>query len=205
MCTTAKECILTWVKNFCLHFDRKPHGLDHFYRIANKEGLQVVLDSTLPSEIEMDNLFLTNDNRILINASSCIPEGDSLVCSYAKLFHFYYLSNDALQDFHSCLKPVDKGYVEVCLAAGLLAVAPCCLFLDDLRTGIDPGKKYQLSPRFAQERTTLILNHLRRQRSGDSHDTQRQQSLEESIALCEGYMEGLEKILGNSPVSDTSI
>jgi hypothetical protein len=149
----------------------------------------------------MDGLSLTNDNCILINASSCIPEGDSLVCTYAKLFHYYYLNDNAFQNFHFCLKPEDKEYEEVCLAAGLLAVAPCCLFLDDLRNGIDPGKKYQLSQRFAQERTKLILNHLREQKIRDCHEALEQQSLDESIALCEGYLERLEQIMEDSGTS----
>ena len=201
MCTTAKECILSWAKKSWLDFDRRPYGLDLFYWIADKERLQVVLDSLPPLEIEVDSLSLTNDNCIQINASNCIPEGDSLVCTYAKLFHYYYLNDDTFQSFHSCLSPEDKDYEAVCLAAGFLAVVPCCLYLDDLRNGIDPGKKYQLSPQFAQERTKLIVDHLRQQKIRDCHEAREQQSLEESIALCEGYLTRLEDTLGASETS----
>jgi hypothetical protein len=201
MCTTAKECILTWAKKSWLDFDRRPYSLDLFYWIADKERLQVVLDSLPPLEIEVDSLSLTNDKCIQINASNCIPEGDSLVCTYAKLFHYYYLNDDTFQSFHSCLSPEDKDYEAVCLAAGFLVVVPCCLYLDDLRNGIDPGKKYQLSPRFAEERTKLILDHLRRQESQRGHDELMQESLKTSIALCEDYLGKLENILNSVEAS----
>jgi hypothetical protein len=52
MCMTAKECILTCAKKFWPRFDRMPYDFDHFYKIADKERLQVVLDAILPLEIE---------------------------------------------------------------------------------------------------------------------------------------------------------
>ncbi|HBZ54872.1 MAG TPA: hypothetical protein DEO88_05660, partial [Syntrophobacteraceae bacterium] len=147
-------------KEFWPSFDRMPYHFDHFYKIAEREGIQVVVDSQHSLDIKIDGLPFINDNNIIINASDHIPEGDSLVCTYARLFNYYYLNKDGFQNFHFCVNPEGQEYEELCLAAGFLAVAPCRMVLEDLRNGIDPCRKYQLSPHFARRRIQMILNHL---------------------------------------------
>jgi hypothetical protein len=198
MCMTAKECILRRAKDLCPNFDWTPHRFDHFYKIAEREGLQVVIDSGLSLDINIDNLPLTENDHILINAGGHIPEGDSLVCTYAKLFNYYYLNHEGLKNFHFCVKPAGQEYQELCLAAGFLAVAPCRMVLEDLQNGIDPCGKYQLSTPFARRRIQLILDYLTRLKDEDRNNGQSQGPYDEDIGLCEDYLAGLKKSFGES-------
>ena len=201
MCKTARECILTWAKGFWPNFDRMPYHFDHFYKIAEREGIQVVIDSEHSLDTRIDVRPFINDNHIMINASGHFPEGDSLVCTYARLFNYYYLNKDGFQNFHFCVNPEGQEYEELCLAAGFLAVAPCRMVLEDLRNGIDPCRKYQLSPHFARRRIQMILNHLIQLKNQDNHDDLIQRVYDECIDLCEDYMARLETVAGGSVTS----
>lgn len=201
MCMATKECILRWARGYWPTFNRMPYDFDHFYKIAEKEGIEVVIESESSLDIEMDCLHFVNDGRISINGSCHVLEGDSLVCTFAKLFNYYYLNKDSFKNFHSCMNPEGEEYRKLCLAAGFLAVVPSQMLIDDLRMGLDPSKKYKLSYPVAHRRARLLLNHLTQLENRNSHNALRRLSGDDGIALCKDHLVTLERILGNSGIS----
>ena len=198
MSMLTKECVLTRTTAYWPTFNHMPYDFDHFYRIAEREGIQVVIDSKPSLELEIDFQPSEDKNSISINANGHIPEGDSLVCTYAKLFNYYYRNKGCFRNFHSHLNPDGEEYAKLCLAAGFLAVVPSRLLIEDLRMRIDPSMKYRFSHQFATRRARLLLNHLSQLKERNNRKALRKLSGGDGIALCENYLRKLQTVLRKS-------
>ena len=174
---------------------------NHFYRIAEREGIRVEIDSKPSLELEIDFESSEVNNWISINANGRIPEGDSLVCTYAKLFNYYYRNKGCFRNFRSRLSPDGEEYTKLCLAAGFLAVVPSRLLIEDLRMRIDPSMKYRFSHEFATRRARLLLNHLSQLKERKNHKALRKLSGGDGLALCEYYLKKLQCVPKNSGAS----
>lgn len=201
MSILTKEIVLTRTTAYWPTFNKMPYDFDHFYRIAEREGIQVVIDSKPSLELETDFQPSEGKNAISINANGHIPEGDSLVCTYAKLFNYYYRNKGCFRYFRSRLSPDDEEYTKLCLAAGFLAVAPSRLLIEDLRMRIDPTMKYRFSHEFASRRARLLLNHLSQLKERNNCKALRKLSGGDGIALCGNYLKKLQSVPKESGAS----
>ena len=201
MSTLTKEFVLTRTTAYWPTFNQIPYDFDRFYRIAEREGIQVVIDSKPSLELVIDFQPSKEKNSISINANGHIPEGDSLVCTYAKLFNYYYRNKGCFRNFHSHLNPDGEEYAKLCLAAGFLAVVPSRLLIEDLRMRIDPGMKYRFSHPFATRRVRLLLNHLTQLKERNNRKALRRLSGGDGLVPCENYLKKLERAPRNSGTS----
>lgn len=190
----TKEIVLTRTTAYWPTFNQMPYDFNHFYRIAEREGIRVVIDSKPSLEREIDFEPSERKNWISLNANGHIPEGDSLVCTYAKLFNYYYRNKECFRNFRSRLSPDGKEYTKLCLAAGFLAVVHSRLLIDDLRLRIDPSTKYRFSHPFAARRVRLLLNHLSQLKERNNCKALRKLSGGDGIALCENYLKKLHSV-----------
>ena len=198
MSTLTKEFVLTRTTAYWPTFNQIPYDFDRFYRIAEREGIQVVIDSKPSLELVIDFQPSKEKNSISINANGHIPEGDSLVCTYAKLFNYYYRNKGCFSNFRYRLNPDGEEYAKLCLAAGFLAVVPSRLLIEDLRMRIDPGMKYRFSHPFATRRVRLLLNHLTQLKERNNRKALRKLSGGDGLALCENYLKRLQRGTRNS-------
>lgn len=194
----TKEDVLTRTTAYWPTFNQMPYDFDHFYRIAEREGIQVVIDSKPSLELVIDFQPSKEKNSISINANGHIPEGDSLVCTYAKLFNHYYRNKGCFSNFRYRLNPDGEEYAKLCLAAGFLAVVPSRLLIEDLRMRIDPGMKYRFSHPFATRRVRLLLNHLTQLKERNNRKALRKLSGGDGLAICENYLKRLQRGTRNS-------
>lgn len=197
----TKEIVLTRTTAYWPTFNQMPYDFNLFYRIAEREGIWVVIDSKPLLELEIDFEPSEEKNWISINANGHIPEGDSLVCTYAKLFNYYYRNKSCFRNFRSRLRPDGEEYTKLCLAAGFLAVAPSRLLIEDLRMRIDPTMKYRFSHESASRRARLLLNHLSQLKERKNHKALRKLSGGDGLALCEYYLKKLQCVPKNSGAS----
>jgi len=197
----TKEIVLTRTTAYWPTFNQMPYDFNHFYRIAEREGIRVVIDSKPSLELEIDFEPSEGKNWISINANGHIPEGDSLVCTYAKLFNYYYRNKGCFRYFRSRLSPDGEEYTKLCLAAGFLAVVPSRLLIDDLRLRIDPSIRYRLSLQFTTRRAKLLLNHLIQLKKRNNRKALRRLSGGDGLVLCENYLKKLERAPRNSGTS----
>lgn len=193
MSMLTKEIVLTRTTAYWPTFNQMPYDFNHFYRIAEREGIRVMIDSKPSLELEIDFEPSERKNWISINANGHIPEGDALVCTYAKLFNYYYRNKGCFRNFRSRLSPDGEEYSKLCLAAGFLAVVPSRLLIDDLRLRINPSTKYQFSHQFATRRARLLLNHLTQLKERNNRKTLRRLSNGDGLVLCENYLKKLER------------
>ena len=198
MSILTKEIVLTRTTAYWPTFNQMPYDFNHFYRIAEREGIQVVIESKPSLELETDFQPSEEKNSISINANGHIPEGDSLVCTYAKLFNYYYRNKGCFSNFRYRLNPDGEEYAKLCLAAGSLAVVPSRLLIEDLRMRIDPGMKYRFSHPFATRRVRLLLNHLTQLKERNNRKALRKLSGGDGLALCENYLKRLQRGTRNS-------
>lgn len=126
---------------------------------------------------------------------------NSLVCTYAKLFNFYYRNKHCFSNFRSRLGPDGEEYTKLCVAAGFLAVVPSRLLIEDLRMHIDPGIKYCFSHQFAIRRIRLLLNHLAQLKERNNRKALWKLSGGDGLALCENYLKKLHRGVRNSGAS----
>jgi len=197
----TKEIVLTRTTAYWPTFNLMPYDFNHFYRIAEREGIRVVIDSKPSLELEIDFEPSEGKNWISINANGHIPEGDSLVCTYAKLFNYYYRNKGCFRNFRSRLSPDGDEYTKLCLAAGFLAVVPSRLLIDNLRMQIDPSTKYRFSHQFAARRTRLLLNHLTQLKERNNRKALRRLSGGNGLALCLEYLKQFQRAGSNSGAS----
>jgi hypothetical protein len=201
MSTLTKEIVLTRTTAYWPTFNQMSYDYDHFYRIAEREGIQVVIDSKPSLELAADFQPSEVKNLISINANGHIPEGDSLVCTYAKLFNYYYRNKSCFRNFRCRLPPEGEEYAKLCLAAGFLAAVPSRLLIEDLRMRIDPGMKYRFSHPFATRRVRLVLNHLTQLKERNNRKALRKLSGADGLALCENYLKKLQRAARNPETS----
>jgi hypothetical protein len=190
----TKECILEVAAELFPRFNKDPYTFDDLYKIAERHGILPEIDAGCSLPDDLGHLSIDNDHWILINASPTIPRGDRLIYSFAKLFNFYYFHDSSFHNFHSCFPPRGPEYDELCFAAGYLAIVPSRMLLDDLRMGLQPTLKYNLSVKFAYRRTRLLQNHLKKLSGRNSQQDLWKVAGEDGLRLTEAYLKKLEDL-----------
>lgn len=72
-----------------------------------------MIDSKSSLELEIDFEPSERKNWISINENGHIPEGDSLACTYAKRFNYYYRYKGCFRYFRSRLSSDGEEYAKL--------------------------------------------------------------------------------------------
>jgi hypothetical protein len=105
MCMTPKEHVLRCAGESWPYFNKKPYTIDHFFKIVEREGIDLGIFSINAVEYdELDHYSFEHDKWIFVNGcGSVFHQGDILVFDYSKLFHWYYINEPGFLNFHNCL------------------------------------------------------------------------------------------------------